>query len=241
MLRHSLARWREVTWGDSPRISEEHTFKCNSERWDAGWVDSLPASSDITAVCDPTADFMLVMPVSSPLCPEKMVQGNYLRIRTYDIGASFELIFMKFTRLMRVYLWVNPIVFGNHRPNRTTDMGKYMSTKPAFLLSFSWHGIFYGKNLLTICGTPFPTEKGQLIFVIPGLTLPPKWPCPPKIFFVVILENDVFFVCFYFEKIVLWKIFETSFPTKKVILSLSRKNLLFVKLCISYFIAWVSR
>ncbi len=62
---------------------------------DTGLVDSLPASSDIMTVYDPTADFTLVTPVSSPPCPEKMVQDKYLCTRTYHTVASFELISMK--------------------------------------------------------------------------------------------------------------------------------------------------
>ncbi len=43
----------------------------------------------------------------------------------HDTCRSFELVFMKFTRE-----WVDPIVFGNNRPNRTTDMGENVSPKP---------------------------------------------------------------------------------------------------------------
>ncbi len=93
---------------------------------------------------------MLVMPVSSPPCPEKMVQGNYLCTRTYDTGASFELIFMKFTCLVRVHPWVNPIVFGNNQPNRIADVGENVAPKPAFWLSFSRDGIFYGINFFVV-------------------------------------------------------------------------------------------
>ncbi len=50
-------------------------------------------------------------------------------IRSYDAGRSFDPIFMKFTWLVRVHSWVSPIVFGNNRPNRTTDMGENVSTK----------------------------------------------------------------------------------------------------------------
>ncbi len=39
-------------------------------------------------------------------------------------GSSFKPIFMKFTWLVRVYSWVNPIVFGNNRPNRNTEKGE---------------------------------------------------------------------------------------------------------------------
>ncbi len=88
-------------------------------------------------------------PRQFPACPaqKKMVQGNYLCTRTYDIGASFELIFMKFACLIQIHLWVKTIVFGNNRPSRTTDMGKNVSPKPVFWLSFRRYGIFHGKNL----------------------------------------------------------------------------------------------
>ncbi len=56
----------------------------------------------------------------------------YICIRSYDTGRSFDPIFMKFTWLMRVHSWVNPIVFGNNRPNRTTDMGENVPPKPVF-------------------------------------------------------------------------------------------------------------
>ncbi len=46
-------------------------------------------------------------------------------IRTHDTGRSFKPILMKFTRLMGVCPWVNPIVFGNNRTYRTTDIGDY--------------------------------------------------------------------------------------------------------------------
>ncbi len=69
---------------------------------DAGRVDSFLTSRDITTVCGPITDFTLITPVSSPSCSEKMVQSNYLCTKTYDTGRSFELIFMKFTSLMRV-------------------------------------------------------------------------------------------------------------------------------------------
>ncbi len=53
-------------------------------------------------------------------------------IRTHNTGRRFEPIFMKFTWLLRVHSWANPIVFGNNRSNRTTDMGKNVSAKPVF-------------------------------------------------------------------------------------------------------------
>ncbi len=54
-------------------------------------------------------------------------------IRSYDTGRSFDPIFMKFSWLVRVHSsWVNPIVFGNNRPNRTTDVGENVPPKPVF-------------------------------------------------------------------------------------------------------------
>ncbi len=56
----------------------------------------------------------------------------YICIRSYDTGRSFDPIFMKFTRLVRVYSWENRIVFENNRPNRTTDMGENVPPKQVF-------------------------------------------------------------------------------------------------------------
>ncbi len=53
-------------------------------------------------------------------------------IRTHDTGRSFEPIFMKFTWLVRVHSRVNPIVFGNNRPNRTTDVGENVAPELVF-------------------------------------------------------------------------------------------------------------
>ncbi len=54
----------------------------------------------------------------------------YLCVKTHYTGRSFEPIFMKFTWLVQIHPWVNPIVFGNNQPNRTTDMGKNVAPKP---------------------------------------------------------------------------------------------------------------
>ncbi len=123
-LRHNLVRWCEATHQEFLWSINLNALANVGMQSDTGWADSLPASSDMTAVCGSTADFTLVTPVSSLPCPEKMVLDNYLCTRTYDTGASFELIFMKFACLMRVYPWVNRIVFGNNRCNRTTDLGE---------------------------------------------------------------------------------------------------------------------
>ncbi len=56
----------------------------------------------------------------------------YACIRSYDTVRSVDPIFMKLTWLVRVHSWVNPIVFGNNRPNRTTDMGENVPPKPIF-------------------------------------------------------------------------------------------------------------
>ncbi len=56
----------------------------------------------------------------------------YICIGSYDTGRSFEPIFTKFTSLVRVHSWMNPIIFGNNRPNRTTDMGENVPSKPVF-------------------------------------------------------------------------------------------------------------
>ncbi len=138
-------KWREATHQEFLWSISLNAPANVGTQGDTGWVDSLSVSSDIMAVCSPTADFTLVTPVSSPPSPEKMVQCNYL-CRTYNTEASFELIFMKYACLMRVHPWMNPTVFGNNRSNRTTDVGKKVPLKPFFWLSFSRYKIFYAKT-----------------------------------------------------------------------------------------------
>ncbi len=196
----------EVTWGDSPRISARHKFKYAGELWDTGWprwVDSFSASSDITAVCSLTTDFTLVMPVFSLSCAEKMVLSNYLCTRTYDTGASFELIFMKFACSIQVRQRMNPIVFGNNWPNRTTDTGENVSPKPFFFFGFhsACMEFFMEKTYKQYVVPHSPTEKVQLIFVVQLLLCLKNGHVPQDLFFAVILEN----IFFSFEKNCLMK------------------------------------
>ncbi len=122
---------------------------------------------------------------------------------------------------MWTHTWVNPIVFGNNQPNRTTVAGENAAPKPVFLLLFSRYGVFWRKNLKTVFDTPFPTKKVVFIFVIHSPFLS-KTVTKKKLFFAIILENITIS-----KKIVKWKIFKTSFSTKKVILNfVARRNLL---------------
>ncbi len=67
-------------------------------------------------------------------------------IRSYDTGRIFEPIFMKFTWLVRIHSWVNPIVFGNNRSNRTTYMGKNVPQNQVFGFKSDGMGFFEKKN-----------------------------------------------------------------------------------------------
>ncbi len=152
------------------------------ERWDAGWVDSLASSSDLTAVSDPTADFTLVMPDSTLLCPEKMIQGNYLCTRTYNTGASFELISMKFACLMRVHPWVNSIVFGNNRPHRTTNMGENVPPKPVFCFHSAGMEFFMEKTYKQYL-VPHSPQKKFSPFLSSNVYFASKMVMSPKKYF----------------------------------------------------------
>ncbi len=106
--------------------------------------------------------------------------------------------------------WVNPIVFGNNRLHKTTDMGDNVRLKPVFWVSFSPYGVFWGKNLRTVFGIPFLAEKIIFIFII-RRTVRSKMVMHPKNYFSRLFWKILHFL----EKIVKWKIFKTSFPTKK--------------------------
>ncbi len=113
-------------------------------------------------------------------------------IRSYDTGRSFDPIFTKFTWLMRVHPWVNPIVFGNNRPNRTTYMGENVPQNQYFGFKLDGMGFFEKKNLKTIFGTPF--TKKEVIFI--SVVRPPpslKKVTPLKKFFRLYFGKYCFF------------------------------------------------
>ncbi len=57
----------------------------------------------------------------------------YNKYYCHDAGCRFQLIFMKFTWLVRDHIWVNPIVFENNQPSRTIDMEENVPPKSVFL------------------------------------------------------------------------------------------------------------
>ncbi len=59
-----------------------------------------------------------------------------------------------------------PYFFENNQSNRTTDMGENVPPKTSFLAVIPPVGVFGGKNLKAVFGTPFPIEKVVPIFVI---------------------------------------------------------------------------
>ncbi len=65
---------------------------------------------------------------------------------TGDTGRSFDPIFMKFACLVRVHSWVNPIVFGHNRPNRTTYMGENVLQNQFFGFNSDGMGFFEKKT-----------------------------------------------------------------------------------------------
>ncbi len=66
----------------------------------------------------------------------------YICIRTHDTRRSFEPICTKFTWFVRVHSWVNPIIFGNNRPYRTTYMEENVPPKPVFRVYVRRCGVF---------------------------------------------------------------------------------------------------
>ncbi len=78
MLRHSLLRRREATNQEFLQSINSNGSANVETQSDVGWVDSLPASSDTTAVCGFITDFTLLTPVSSP-----PAQKKWCRVITY--------------------------------------------------------------------------------------------------------------------------------------------------------------
>ncbi len=153
------------------------------------------------------------------------IYKKYICIKTHDTGRSFEPIFMNFTWLVLVHWWVKSIVFGNNWPNRTTRYRGKCDPKTSFFgFKSADLGSFEKKTYKMYAVSHFLQKRLHLFLASDGPFFE-KWSCLPKIFFSVILENIAFF-----RKIVKWKIFKTSFLTKKVILILVARHPLPLKM-----------
>ncbi len=103
---------------------------------------------------------------------------------------------MKFARSARVsHSRVNPVVFGNHRPNRTADMGGgggKCAPKISFLGFSKTVRSFLRKKLgRPYSVPPFPKKKLHYIhFCRPTPGVPSKWNSRvPKFLFLLALDN----------------------------------------------------
>ncbi len=87
--------------------------------------------------------------------------------RSDDTGRSFDPIFMKFTWLVWVHSWVNPIVFGNNSPNRTANMGEMCPQN--WFFGFKSNGMgFLRKKLKNCIWYPIYQKKGCINFCRPS-------------------------------------------------------------------------
>ncbi len=89
---------------------------------------------------------------------------------------------MKFMRLVRVYLWVSPFVFGNNRPNRTADMGENVPQKPFFGFKSDGMRFFQGKTFKRYSVSHFPYKRLYSFLSSDG-PVPSKIIMPPRIIF----------------------------------------------------------
>ncbi len=161
------------------------------ERWDLGFAYVLL----VAYLCQKTRNTQVERDLILLIFYVKKISPWWkksLCIRSYDTGSSFEPIFMKFTWLVRAHSWVNPIVFGNNRPNRTTDMGENVPPKLFFRVQVRQCGIFWEKNLKTVSGTPYRPKKGYMRFLSSNALSPQKWSCPIKIIFYCYFGKFVF-------------------------------------------------
>ncbi len=78
-------------------------------------------------------------------------------MRTHDTGRSFELIFMKFTWLVRIYSWVNPLTIGSVHPSESGTIAAFWGEK--------------GENQLDEKGNVFNTFKMHDRYLFPFLSI----------------------------------------------------------------------
>ncbi len=109
-----------------------------------------------------------------------------------DTGRSFETIFMKFTWWVPIHQWVNPIVFGNNRPNRTTGMGENVPPKPVFCIYLTGT-CFFEEQSSKLYSVPHFAQKRLYSFLSSDAPFPRKWSCPPKSFFCSYVGKGFFF------------------------------------------------
>ncbi len=129
---------------------------------------------------------------------------------------------------MRGHTWVNPIFFLETITSIEPLIQGKCAPKTYFLafIQPAWR-LLRKKFHSCIRYLVSPPKKVILIFVIRRL-FPEKWSCPPKIIF-----NGSFGFFFFSEKIVIWKIFKTSFRTKKFILIFVTRHRLPLKMVMS--------
>ncbi len=96
-------------------------------------------------------------PITNPQCSIRIC------IRAYNTDCSFEPIVMKFTWLVRVLLWVNPIVFGNSWPYRTPDIGRNVPRNRFFGFHSAGMGVLR-KKLRKLIRYPISHRKGYIHF-----------------------------------------------------------------------------
>ncbi len=137
---------------------------------------------------------------------------------------------MKFIWLVRVLPLLNLIFLETISRIEPLMWGK-MCPKTSFLAFIQPVWRFWGKNFKAVFDTSFPIEKVIFIFVVRHHHSLKNGHASQKLFFAVILENIVF--CFFFENIVKWKIFTTSFLIKKFIFIFVARHPLPLKMVIS--------
>ncbi len=135
----------------------------------------------------------------------KFAMSIYICIRTHDSDRSFEPIFMKFTRLVRLPPWVTPIVFGNKRLNGIAPKTGFLAFIPpvwAFLRKKLKHSIRYF----------IFHRKSYIHFCPPKMILPPP---PKKNKYIWLLLWKILFCFFFFEKLLNEKYSKPLFLFKK--------------------------
>ncbi len=98
--------------------------------------------------------------------------------------------------------------------SKTTDMGENVPLQLFFWLSFSRYGVLWGKNFKAVFSTEFPPPLRVIFAFVVRHPIPRKTVVSPKNYFSLLFWKILFFL----EKIIIRKLFKTSFLKKKFIL-----------------------
>ncbi len=156
-------------WWIFSYISERNNDYSDTLDFRRGWVGEVGV---VTCFVLKVPDYESAMLIYLCIC-------ICICIRSYDTGRSFDPIYMKFTSLVRVHSWVNPIVFEIIGPIEPQIWGKICPQNRFFGFRSNGIGVFEKKTWILYL-VPHLPKKRLYSFLSSEPPFPEKCWRPPK-------------------------------------------------------------